>query len=1295
VYSTKNQVLGTLTTDTMGLARLHSFDSSLGTPKVAVVETKNDTSFLHLKAKRDVLSHSHTALPYYSDAAYDAFLYADRKLYRPGETMRLRWIVRTDTNEPAIDVPLLLKIFTPKNQEVLSEATTLSEFGTGHLEFSTEKSFLTGAYRVELRIPGSNSVIGRHTVHLEDFIPNRMRATVHVDDKPWVAKRPSTFRVTAEHLFGGAASNRPVKADIILNRANIRDERWSSYRFTNDSPFTAEARPLGESKTDENGNASFTYTYKEANPATFPLEARIRAQVSELGGRAVTASLNKTLFPSDTALGLKLIKNEGKQSLQVHAAAIAPNMKPADLKAVTVTLERRLWHYSIRRLRGYNEPHWEHSYEAIENKTLILNEGIGQIDIDLPNYGSYRVRVHSPKTPQYASQSFYTYGGPLNFSNATEPDLVTLTTDKESYTLGETVTLVIESPFDGTAFLVFQNRSIQNIRTVKIKDGKGVLRLPLGADDGPNLWVRATVIHEVVDRPKETYPYSSYKSISIPIKNNSRKLQVSFVDLPETMRPERPLNVTIETKNHLGEAVPAEVTLAAVDEGIHSIMGYKNPDPYSWFQRPRRAQLHRAHYYDQVAYSFETPPIGGDQIRKRLANNANVEDNWVKPVALWSGVVQTDENGRATIPFELPDFNGELRLVAVAVNATATGHHAKAMKVAAPYIVKTSQPRIARTGDEFSATLNIFNRTKQACFARIRWSTTEGFITGRGETTLAIDAMKEASIFMDFTATNKVGSDTLKWEIDIVDPNGTVLENITKSALLPVRPSSVFKLHHELIVLKPGEERTLSNTQFFENELSEATLFISTLPTMQLKNPLRYVYSYPYGCVEQTTSRVFPMYMLQKVLASDPSYEYDQDYVQQRIDTAVDRLFSMQTPSGGLAYWPGGNTPRPYSSVYAGHFLTLAYLDPAIAVPESSYKKLLSYLRTVAENPGDKSGYNNLTRAYAYFVLALGGDTDALTQIDRFDHIDMPKSARHYLAWAKAIGGASKADIEAYLNNAPTLPYKVDYYRRSFNSEQRDQSIELMTRMQIDEKDPKIHKMAASLLRQLEGPYHYNTHQTAFISTALGLYMSRYTSDPDKAALQVKTPNETFTLTGATQRTVKHEGAGARFVVTNTGESPIFLNLSIGGIPLEDSAKAESEGIHITRNIQHSGNRYKHGETYSVKLTLRLDEDIEYLVVADLLPSGFEIENTRIDADALIAQQGHQPQNARPDYLEMRDDRLILSFNRLRKGTHHFNYVIRAVTPGKYQQPAAHAEAMYNAALRGSTATSTVEVLRP
>ncbi|MFH1740954.1 MAG: MG2 domain-containing protein, partial [bacterium] len=202
VYSNKNQVLDDARTDRQGMAHLKKLNRNWGQPSVIVVEHGDDFTFLELAPRDEGSREIRPEMPYYDRDAYDAFLYADRDLYRPGETVHLRWIGRTHYGDALADIPLLITVIKPNGKQLLSKPTTLSAFGSGGLDLETQKVYPTGQYRAQLSVPGSNRTIGIYSFRLEEFVPNRMKADVELKEPRWLAGLEYGITVSAKHLFG-------------------------------------------------------------------------------------------------------------------------------------------------------------------------------------------------------------------------------------------------------------------------------------------------------------------------------------------------------------------------------------------------------------------------------------------------------------------------------------------------------------------------------------------------------------------------------------------------------------------------------------------------------------------------------------------------------------------------------------------------------------------------------------------------------------------------------------------------------------------------------------------------------------------------------------------------------------------------------------------------------------------------------------------------------------------------------------------------------------------------------------
>ncbi len=1296
VYSYKNQVLGEAHTNAQGIAHLRDLPTRRGTPVVIVVESGEDFTFLELEARPDGQNEIKGDMPGYDRNAYDAFVYADRELYRPGETVHLRWIVRTNYGDALANVPLLATVIKPNGKQLFSEPTELSAYGTGGRDIETQDSYPTGKYTVQISLPGTKRVIGSMAFSLEDFVPHRMKAKVELSENKWLTGKQYRISVNAMHLFGAPAVDRKCDAKILFKRGGFEFENWKEYRFDNDSDSVPKTVQLGEGKTDSEGNAHFDFTYTPEEEITAPLQATVIGEVYELGGRAVSGKATAFLSPSEIHLGL-LTASNASNGLDVHVAAVNHDGMPAELARVKVTLEKQVWNYYVRRYYSDHQPNWSQSFESIETKEVDLQDGKGVTSFNVKGYGYYRVRVHSEATPQYSTQSFYCYGDFCEIADSARPSLIKLILDKPEYEAGDTAELRIESPFDGKGIVVLEQEDIREMIPIELKNQSATVKIPLTQENYPNVWIEVTVIHEVNLERAQVYPFSSFAAANLQVHNPARKIDVQLANLPEVLKPDTDTAFAITTKDLDGNPVSAEVTLAAIDEGIHSITNYQNPDPYAWIARTRRPDMHRAHYYDHVVYDFEKSEPGGGaegELAKRVAG-PDLE-NWIKPVALWSQVIQTNESGQATVEMKIPEFTGQLRLVVVACNAKASGAQNGNVFVRRDHMLRTSMPRFLLLGDEMECRAVAFNHGGEACTAQIQWAGSGTIEATDGESTLELPVNGEASTVAKFTAGQNIGQAKIQWTATFTGSSGEELDTLKEVAPIPVYPPAAFQSSHRLIILEPGQEIELRNDSFMDDERTELHLSAGGHPALMLQDALQYVVRYPYGCAEQTTSQLMPLYLLRKdrflvdsVL--DPNIQLDH-YIQ----SGIDRLFSMQTASGGLGFWPGDMEPWAYGSVYALHFLTFVKNGREYEIPDNSYESLKSYVRGVTQDWSNQSESSLYLRAYGLYVLALGGDLEALQQIGRFDSIRIPTAARFLLAAALARSTQDSDRVKMYLSETPSRPFEVTEPDETLNSDIRNTAVELLALLQMDGDKSEMAKKADRLVAFLQEHNHGTTQETSLIMTALTDYLTALASNIDSAAFEIKDERGSRVLTGNDIYTGTYLGPNGSFAVRNTGGTNLYVNFTIKGIPTEVNAEPVSEGIALTRTIynskgkEHAGNTLQQGENYIIGLQINCERIVKNLVVADLLPAGLEIENPRLDPDAI--PEGAFAGAVTPSHLEIRDDRLVLAFKELASGAHNFYYIVRAITPGSFQHPAVEAECMYLPSVHGSSAPSKVVI---
>lgn len=1300
VYSDKFQLTGSAQTDHRGTAHLKDLRSLWGNPMVAVIEDINDFTFLDLEPRSEGTEELQPGVPNYNKEAYDAFVYADRDLYRPGETVHLHWITRTNYGDALANMPLLLQVLKPNGKSLISQPVMLSELGSGGLDIPTQKVYPTGKYTAQLVIPGSKQNVGSYTFRLEEFVPNRMKVDMHTDSPYMIAGQPYSVTVQAQHLFGGPAVDRKCEAEIFFDRSAVVFDQWKGFQFGNDSGFTPDKVSLGEAQSDENGEASFQFNYAAPAELTFPINVSVMGSAYEPGGRAVRGRTTAVIAPNDVLLGLSASQPQGSNQLDVFAAAIHLNQSPSELATVEVTLEKQVWNYYMNRYYNYNRPNFTKSFEPVETKEISLTEGKGQTSFEMNDWGYYRIRLHSKETAQYSTQSFYSYSGRIEAVNEAQPSLIKLNTDKQYYVPGDEAVVRIESPFDGTAFVVVQGEEIRNTFVVTIQDQLGMVKVPIQNDSYPNLWIEATVIRKVDASRAQAFPYSSFTMIPLRVDDPQRQLDVDIVDLPEVMKPDRTTTFKIHVQDHDGLPVRGEVTLAAVDEGIHGISLYRSPDPYRWFSRMRNPIFKRAHYYDQVVYDFQKMSPGGDAgdaMSKRVSPDL---ESWIQPVALWSGTVQTDDEGNALVEMFIPKFTGALRLDAVAYNETSTGTTSKQLIVKEDHTLQVSLPRFLYPGDTAAGTVVLFNHTDQPCRIHLQWEISGTLTHQQNSADIELSAQTEHRLTIDLSASGQTGQGLIVWTADIVDADGNKLNQLKQETPLPVYQPAAYESQHELIVLKPGESKEIRNTDFLDNEVNETELTVSANPAFQILEAFAHVVGYPYGCVEQTTSKLMPMYVLRKQPDLLKSIKQDPDTLQSYLQSGIDRLFSMQTADGGLGMWPGGNSSYSYGSVYAFHFLTLAVNDRELIVPTENYNALKAYVKDVLMDWNEVSQPAYYNRAYALFTLALSGDLDAMMQLQRFDDVVLPQAARFLLAAALMRNTQDQDKVSFYLANTPSEPYLIAERSGTLNSDIRNTAVEMIALQMAKIRPEQVHEKAKKLMDWLQSNRYGNTQETAFVVTALGAYLDSIaeTVDAANADIQLSRMGElqTESINGAQMYSNNAQGTGSVFTVKNTGAADLFVNTTFSGIPKTIQKDAVQKGITIERSFFENKNRIDDSSTLEsmktvvIQLKITVDQNVENVVAVDLLPAGMELQNPRLDPSAVPDETSEG--SAKPTYLDIRDDRLILMFDQLSQGTHYYYYAVKTVTPGMYDYPPVQAECMYDASIYGRSGYSKIEV---
>ena len=1315
VYTRANQRILRGVTDQNGLAHFKDVDWSGDRQPFAVAATKGgDVAFLKLATGGLEDSSLDTNGRAYLRKGYEAYLYTDRGIYRPGETVHLRAIVRGPEMAVPGSFPVRFRVNRPDGRRFTTVAATLSKWGSAEVEVEVPAYAPTGRYACELRVPEGKSALGSASFQLEEFVPDRMKVEVTAEERRFRGGESLAFTVKARHLFGAPAAGRRVNARCRLVASAFEARGFEDHRFADGGRSFATVREnLGTGVLDEKGERTFTLKIPGKLRPPSALRAIFTASVLEVGGRAVTGSVSREVDIYPHYVG---IAREGQSSAEVRkeerilCKVVNPDGTLVPTAQLAATVYRIVWHTVRRRRDGRYREVWERKQVAVSHMTCAVAGGRGTLSFTPAQPGEYRVCVRDEAGGASADLTFHCSGHGYVAWGFKKPDGLELVPDKASYAPGETARVLLKAPFAGWALFTVESDRVHLSRVVALKSNTGEFTFPVQSFFAPNVYCTATVIRRA--KPKDGLAtHRAFGAVPIKLDSALRRLRVDL-EAPEQTRPGRPLRVVLHVRGADGKPAAAEVTLAAVDEGICQLTRFQTPDPLGFFYAQRALAVSPADVYsllmpevEQLRVGHDSAP-GGDETgyKARLLNPVAAER--VRPVAIWKSGVVTGEDGRAEILLDVPPFNGELRLMAVAASGGEFGSAARPALVKEPLMIRCSFPRILAPDDELAVPVAVFNNTGHDGTVRLTMAASPGVTFSPNEAKEAdvVDG-GETTVVFHLRAPSAPGTATLKV---VADLDG---EQTAKEVEIAVRPPATLTVKSGFGNIRPGDEpHTLAIPGGWVEGTDKYWLSFSARPSVQLGSGLRYLVRYPYGCLEQTTSGSFPLLYLADVAAAADPEHLSLEAAEGFVKAGIQRVLSMQTYNGGFAFWPGYRTVYPWGTVYATHFLVEAR-KAGYAVPAENLDAALAYLGTrLLSRDGDDQ--TRPVKAYACFVLAAAGKPNASWTYRLFEAQDkLPGYSRFQLAAALALMKEPKL-VERLVGQfaVPELTKRADT-GGLLHSDAREAAILLSVCMDLglEPMDPKVRALVARLesLRDKDGRWA-STQENAFVLMAFGKYARRVSTDTTELEAEVTVDGERLaSFTHKDQVLLKPEKLGGRDVKVHLkGQGLLYYFWAAEGVPASGKVAEKDNGLKVRRRLlTREGaavdlDAIPQGEVVVIELAVTNDRPVRNVVISDLLAAGLEIENPRLatrDADEADEQQAFRPikdaDALAPQRVEMRDDRLLLFADLGPARTRRYRYVARAVTRGRFHLPAVSAFCMYRPSIASVHGAGSIQVV--
>ncbi len=1246
-------------------------------------------SFLRLvRPPRDLADRGVGGRP--APGPLDAFLSLDRDIFRPGETLHLTVLVRDDRGRPVPPLPLHLRLTDPRGQPVRERVLQPGPDGAYVEALDLPEGARLGRWELALRSDPGAAPIGLAHFQVAAFRPPRMEAHLRADG-PLRPARPSHLRLDARYLFGAPAAGRAVHASLRLEADPEPFPKHRGFHFgPAPLPERVETLPLADTRTDPQGAARIEVRLPAGLQAPYPLRAQVRAEVLDVDGRALPVHRDLKVRHLPLYLGIRTLAGGERLAADSEAVleflALDAQGRPAHPAGLHWRLSREEVDYQWFEREG----RWDYRrivhHRPLRDGPLGLDpKGRARVTVALRR-GTYRVEALDAHAQVLGALRIQAGSA----AAAGTPDKVALGLDRPHYRPGDRARLRIDAPFAGEAALAVAGEGLDALRNLHLKRGRNEVEVPVGGDWGAGRYLLLD-LYRPGDRGGG--PARALGVIWLALDPAPHRLPVAL-QIPERARPRSRQTVGIRIPG-LGAGETVHLVLAAVDEAVLQMTGFQAADPIAHFFGKRRLGLElRDLYGDLIAVPDRAGGLrsggGSANAARRGAPPANV-----RVVSLFRGPVAVDAHGEARIALDLPAFDGRLRLMALAWSRTRMGSAQAPLLVRDPLVVSPSLPRFLALGDRAGIPVLIHNLEAPPGRYHLKLSG-DPRVAVDGPADIALELAPGGRALARFQLhALRLGEARLR--LSVSGPQGPVrdlpLTLGVRGRYLPVRT-------HRYGRIPPGGVLRLDSGLLADLQPEDARLDLdlSPRPGLPVAGLLEALQRYPYGCLEQLTSRALPLLQRPRLaarwgLASMPDRA-------RRILVAIDRILEKQTPGGGFGLWSADDDPEPWLSAYALDFLQRARED-GYPVPDFFYERGLRYLQgQAADAAATPEAY--AAQAYAHYVLTRDGRARA----EDLRYLADQRAALLPTPLALAQLGAALAHqgdlprarrLFAQAITAPRRPGDLDDY----GSLLRDRAavLHLLAETGQDLADPA--PLWADVNARVRRRAALSTQEQAWLVSA---------------AAGVETGGGMTLAQGeAAPRTLDHPlhlrpdaaalRAGLR--LRNLGTTPIWTHLGLQGTPRSAHPPARPAFSVERRWYDLQGHpldpaALAQGQPLVVVLRVRaLDRDAHRALVVDLLPAGIGIDNPDLGRADDLEGLAWLPELSTPRYLERLDDRVVAALDLPEvddpkaRSDHYLAYLARAVTPGVFALPPVEVEDMYLPGRRGiSQGTDEMRIQR-
>jgi len=1282
VLSRTNRILGKGQTDVTGYVR---FDPSLmrgvgqSEPAIITARLGNDLSFLSLTDPEFDLSDRGVEGRDPS-GPIDVFLATDRGAYRAGETVFATTLLRDENSLAITGLPMTLVLTRPDGVEHSRHFASQTKAGGAVFQMPIPSAAPRGTWLLDAYVDPKAAPLRSTKFLVEDFLPERLDLQLSTENQQLIAGQTISIVAQSDYLFGAPAANLKLEGELLIRKSDGVDG-YDGFQFgLHDRPEISRFSPFPSGiETNENGTALATVRLPETPFDGTPLEAAITARILDVAGRPVERSVISQVTPQGRMIGVKKQFNDDVVD-QGDLADFQVVVLGKDSTPIDTTVEWELNKITTRYqwYQQYGNWRWEPTItrKRVDEGTLELSS-IESLSLKV-DWGEYELLIHTSDGSYVATSTTFFAGWYAPSDTSQTPDTLDVALDKSDYRVGDIAKLSVNSRSPGTALIRVMSDQLLHSQMVKLDAGPTNIPIEITENWGAGAYISATVIREM-DIDAGRLPTRALGLVYAKVDPETRQLNLDL-SLSGALAPRAPITTTIKVDG-IKDGEAGYVTLAAADVGILNVTGFQAPNPSAHYFGQRKLGLGLRDIYGRLIDGLNgvtgTVRSGGDASASLDMQGPPPPEDLVR---FFSGPIKLDTSGQAEVTFDVPDFNGSLKFMAIAWSQNGVGQAQKEITLADPVVMSATLPRFLSPNDKSELKIELTHVSGPTGIFQVEIRGTEGLRIAQETAAIALAKNDQKTILVPVSATT-LGAQSVS--IGMTDPNGLQRRKTIQIGVLRNDPVISRTSRFELEI---DDRFIISDDLFsgFDPDTSFASLTVGPTAALDVAGMLQALDQYPYGCTEQITSQAMPLLYLSESATSLGLAKPEE--IKDRIENAIIQVLARQTSSGGFGLWRADRGDL-WLDAYVADFLTRAQ-GAGFAVPERAMAQTLNNLRN---NVNYAPNFENAGEGLAYALMVLAREGEATISDLRYyadvkaNDFATPLALAQLGSALSQYGDQIRAD-RLFLQAQDKLsfePSAANLWRTDFGSDLRDTAGLIAL---ANESGSTAIDQTALLRRLSQNSDTRSTQEAAWSLMAArsaatartGMTFNGQTMEspivklsPISAAAEIKNESDqiqTITVTTFGKSNVPPMATGNGYSITRA-------YYTLDGLPAQTQSVPIGQRLVTVLTVQPFGNQEGR------------------LMVDDPLPAGFEIDNPNLlragDVKSLNWLKLSQAQ-----FTQARSDKYLAAVDHRGDKAFQLAYIVRATRVGDYHHPAAAIEDMYRPNLRANSASGRVLVTR-